>query len=104
MQSTSEYSAPEQLNGENLDNKVDLWSIGIILYRLYFNEFPYSGETQVALNNDIKKKKKLKICEENFYFNDLIKQINLGILLIKMVNLKEVIWDLILVNILEKIL
>ena len=75
MQSTSEYSAPEQLNGENLDNKVDLWSIGIILYRLYFNEFPYSGETQVALNNDIKKKKKLKICEENFYFNDLIKKL-----------------------------
>ena len=75
MQSTSEYSAPEQLVGENIDNKVDLWSIGIILYKLYFNEFPYNGETQVALYNDIKKKQKFKKCEENYYFNDLIKKL-----------------------------
>jgi serine/threonine protein kinase len=75
MQSTSEYSAPEQLVGENIDNKVDLWSIGIILYKLYFNEFPYNGDTQVALYNDIKKKQKFKKCEENYYFNDLIKKL-----------------------------
>ena len=53
MQSTTHYSAPELLMGEEYDYKVDLWSIGIILYQLYFNEFPYDGETQVSFFNDI---------------------------------------------------
>ena len=75
MPATSQYSAPEILEGENYDNKADLWSIGIILYRLYFNEFPFNGDTQVCLFYDIKKKKNLKKCEENFYFNDLIKRL-----------------------------
>ena len=75
MQSTTHYSAPELLMGEEYDYKVDLWSIGIILYQLYFNEFPYDGETQVSFFNDIKKKKNLKKCEENYYFNDLIKKL-----------------------------
>ena len=25
--------------------KCDLWSIGIIIYKLYFGKFPYSGES-----------------------------------------------------------
>ena len=75
MQTTSEYSAPELLIGENYNYKIDLWSIGIILYKLYFNEFPYNGETQVSIYNDIKKHKNLKKCEENPYFNDLIKKL-----------------------------
>jgi len=75
MQSTSQYSAPELLVGDKYNYKIDLWSIGIILYQLYFNEFPFDGETQVAIYNDIKKKKYLKRCEENYYFNDLIKKL-----------------------------
>ena len=75
MQSTSQYSSPELLIGEDYDYKVDLWSIGIILYRLYFNEFPFNGETQAAIYNDIKKKKNFIQCQENYYFNDLLKKL-----------------------------
>jgi len=33
--------APEILEGKDIyDNKCDLWSIGVIIYQLYFNEFP----------------------------------------------------------------
>ena len=74
MQSTTHYSAPELLVGDDYDYKVDLWSIGVILYKLYFNEFPYKGETQVAIFNEIKKKPNLKQCD-NFYFNDLVKRL-----------------------------
>ena len=74
MQSTTHYSAPELLIGDEYDYKVDLWSIGVVLYRLYFNEFPFNGETQVAIFNDIKKKKNLKK-SNNFYFDDLIKKL-----------------------------
>ena len=75
MQKTSEYSAPELLIGENYNYKIDLWSIGIILYKLYFNEFPYTGETQVSIYNDIKKHKNFKVCEDNPLFNNLIKKL-----------------------------
>ena len=75
MESTSQYSAPELLLGQYSNFRTDLWSIGVILYRLYFNEFPFNGDTQVAIFNDIKKKKKLKHCEENYYSNDLIKKL-----------------------------
>jgi len=52
---TNETMAPEILEGENhYDNKCDLWSIGIIIYQLYFKEYPYEGETQVAIYNQIK--------------------------------------------------
>ena len=53
---TFETMAPEILEGKNhYDNKCDLWSIGIIIYQLYFKEYPYKGETQVAIYKKIEK-------------------------------------------------
>ena len=69
--------APEILEGsEKYDNKCDLWSIGVIIYQLIFNEFPYIGETEVSLLNKIKnyKQKKLKKTE-NKYLDDLIRKL-----------------------------
>ena len=51
---TFETMAPEILEGnKNYDYKCDLWSIGIIIYQLYFKEYPYKG-TPVAIYNQIK--------------------------------------------------
>ena len=51
---TFETMVPELLEGnKNYDNKCDLWSIGIIIYQLYFKEYPYKG-TPVAIYNQIK--------------------------------------------------
>ena len=50
--------APEVLEGDNnkkYDYKCDLWSIGIIIYQLYFNKYPYKGRSQVAIYKNIKK-------------------------------------------------
>jgi serine/threonine protein kinase len=35
------YTAPEIINGEEYNEKCDLWSFGITLYQLYFGKFPY---------------------------------------------------------------
>lgn len=35
------YSAPEIINGEEYNEKCDLWSFGITLYQFYFGKFPY---------------------------------------------------------------
>ena len=50
---TLSYMAPEILKGEEYNYKCDLWSIGIIIYKLYFGKFPYSGLTEEALKSQI---------------------------------------------------
>ena len=71
--------APEILGGErgkNYDNKCDLWSIGIIMYQLFFKEYPYKGETPVAIYNQIKNcgNKSLK-STQNSKLDNLIKSL-----------------------------
>ena len=47
--------APEILEGEEVyDNRCDLWSIGVIIYQLFFNDYPYKGATEFALVKNIK--------------------------------------------------
>jgi serine/threonine protein kinase len=55
--------APEILEGKNkYGYACDLWSIGIIIYQLFFKEYPYKGGTQVAIYKQIEElgKKVLK--------------------------------------------
>ena len=41
--------APEILNEEEYNYKCDLWSLGIIIYQLFFKEYPFNGSTEIAL-------------------------------------------------------
>ena len=56
------YMAPEILKGEEYNYKCDLWSIGIIIYKLYFGKFPYFGANENAIIKKIEElgNKKLK--------------------------------------------
>ena len=54
---TSATMAPEILEGKEYSNKCDLWSIGVIIYQLAFNELPFEGTTQVVLLKNILEKK-----------------------------------------------
>ena len=49
---TDFYMAPEILKGEEYNYKADLWSIGIIIYRLYFCKFRFLVEKQALVNNN----------------------------------------------------
>jgi len=40
---TNKYMAPEVEDGE-YNNKVDLWSIGVLIYELYYNEYIFKGK------------------------------------------------------------
>ena len=70
---TSLTMAPEILKGggEIYDNKCDLWSIGVIIYQLYFKDYPYKGDTEVAIYNQIITlgKKILKRTKNNTFDN-----------------------------------
>ena len=55
--------APEILEGKEYNNKCDLWSLGIIIYNLYFKKMPYKGDTIIAVFNNIKASEK-KVLEK----------------------------------------
>lgn len=46
---TAEYLAPELLKKEPHDHRVDLYSLGILLYRLIYGKFPFSSTHQLEI-------------------------------------------------------
>ncbi len=59
---TPYYASPEYLRGETVDFSSDIFALGIILFELFCDEYPYAiskGNTEyvtLALNHDIKTK------------------------------------------------
>ena len=72
------YTAPEIINNKNsnykYDIKTDLWSIGLILYELYYNEFPFKSIKDII---NLNKNNFLKLSKEEKEkdFNDLIENL-----------------------------
>ena len=63
--------APEVLEKGKFSDKSDIWSLGVIIYYLSFNEYPYNGITEVQINKDIHSGKKLKKSNDD-KLNDLL--------------------------------
>ncbi|MBI3408952.1 MAG: protein kinase [Planctomycetes bacterium] len=45
---TPSYMAPEQARGETVDARCDLWSLGVVLYRLCTGTLPFHGNDAVS--------------------------------------------------------
>ena len=45
--------SPEIMAGEEYDNECDLWSLGVIIYQLFFKKYPYNGMKEMAIYNQI---------------------------------------------------
>ena len=46
---TPRYMSPEQLNGEEVDERADLFSLGVVLFELATGERPWPGDTAIAV-------------------------------------------------------
>ena len=56
------FIAPEILTKQNYNEKSDLWSLGIIIYVLYFRNYPFSGKSKTEILKEM----------NNFYKDNLI--------------------------------
>ena len=88
FEGTVSYMAPEILKREKYNYKCDLWSIGIIIYKLIFGNSPYRGEQEIAIINNIEKfgNKIIKKSGDE-ELDDLIKK------LLEKEPIKRICWD-----------
>ena len=72
IRGTSQFISPECLKGEEINDKSDIWSLGILIYYLLFQNYPYNG-TEYQIIEQIESNKQLNVINDKL-LDDLLKK------------------------------
>lgn len=62
---TVSYMSPEQARGEAVDSRSDIFSFGILLYRMFTGDFPFDGQEKVSILAKILESRQLPMRERD---------------------------------------
>ena len=62
---TVEYMSPEQTMGESVDQRTDIWSLGVVMYQMLGGSLPFDGERDQAIIYSILKEDPEPISTKN---------------------------------------
>jgi serine/threonine protein kinase/tetratricopeptide (TPR) repeat protein len=62
---TIAYMAPEQLRGDAVDQRVDLWALGVVLYEMLTGTLPFRGNTLAVVFDQILRQEPAPLAQLN---------------------------------------
>ena len=74
LEKISLITSPEILKGELFNNKSDIWSLGILIYYMLYKKYPFNGENDYNLLNNIISNQNIELNSENEELNNLFKR------------------------------